>query len=260
VKNFYNKPTALFTVAPQAVCQGKDHVFTDKSTTPNGSISSWKWDFDDGNTAAQRNPVKQYATAGSYTVKLVVTDVVGCTSTAYPLPVTAYVQPVIDAGEMISVVKGNAVTFKATANRPDAMQFAWTPAAELTNANTLSPTYIAMHDEVFTLTATSNQGNCTATDQLTVKVLKIITPPTAFTPNGDGIHDKWEIEGLSEYLQCQVQVFNRYGQSVYLSTGYNKPWDGTMNSKLLPAGTYYYIIADKGSSWQRIAGAVTIIR
>jgi gliding motility-associated-like protein len=260
VKNFYNKPTALFTVAPQAVCQGKDHVFTDKSTTPNGSISSWKWDFDDGNITAQRNPVKQYATAGSYTVKLVVTDVVGCISTAYPLPVTAYVQPVIDAGEMISVVKGSAVTFKATANRPDAMQFAWTPAAELTNANTLSPTYIAMHDEVFTLTATSNQGNCTATDQLTVKVLKIITPPTAFTPNGDGIHDKWEIEGLSEYLQCQVQVFNRYGQSVYLSTGYNKPWDGTMNSKLLPAGTYYYIIADKGSSWQRIAGAVTIIR
>jgi gliding motility-associated-like protein len=257
---FRNRPDAKFTVSPQAACQGSDHNFVDKSTTSNGSITGWKWDFGDGNTSTVRNPVKQYSAAATYTVKLVVTDAVGCTSAEYPLPVTAYVQPVIDAGEMLTVIKGNTVTFKATANQPGAMKFAWTPAAELTNANTLSPAYIATHDEVFTLTATSNVGNCTATDQLIVKVLKIIMPPTAFTPNGDGIHDKWEIEGLAEYQQCSVQVFNRYGQSVYSSAGYNKPWDGTMNSKLLPAGTYYYIITDKGSSWQRIAGAVTIIR
>jgi gliding motility-associated-like protein len=56
-----------------------------------------------------------------------------------------------------------------------------------------------------------------------------------------------------------VQVFNRYGQVVFSSTGYAIPWDGTMNGKPLPVGTYYYIINPK-SGRQVISGSVTILR
>ncbi|RXK83530.1 PKD domain-containing protein [Filimonas effusa] len=258
---FYDRPAAAFKVVPEAACQGAEHSFTDNSSSANGSITGWKWNFADGTMATVQMPAKSYKEAGAYSVSLVVTDDKGCTSLPAVKPVKAYVQPVIDAGDPVSVVKGAAVVFAATANKPEALQFTWTPAAELTNANTLRPSFIATHDEVFTLTATSTEGHCTATDQLVVKALTIINPPNSFTPNGDGIHDKWIIEGLSEYgAGVTVQVFNRYGQQVYSAKGYSVPWDGTSNNKLLPAGTYYYMITAPSATWKRIAGPVTIIR
>jgi gliding motility-associated-like protein len=73
-------------------------------------------------------------------------------------------------------------------------------------------------------------------------VIGVSPPPNAFTPNGDGIHDRWIIPGLQLHPQCFVEIFNRWGQPVFRSTGYNTPWDGKLNNKLLPIGTYYYII------------------
>lgn len=86
-----------------------------------------------------------------------------------------------------------------------------------------------------------------------------LTIPSAFTPNGDGINDLWDIKGLFYYPTCKVEIFNRYGQAIYQSTGYNKPWDGTFNGKPLPLGTYYYmIIIDKNS--KPLSGYVSIIK
>ncbi|MDP4261426.1 MAG: gliding motility-associated C-terminal domain-containing protein [Bacteroidota bacterium] len=39
-----------------------------------------------------------------------------------------------------------------------------------------------------------------------------------------------------------MNIYNRYGQLVYHSTGYDKPRDGKINGKAAPSGTYYYII------------------
>jgi gliding motility-associated-like protein len=92
-----------------------------------------------------------------------------------------------------------------------------------------------------------------------VKLQRNIEPPNAFTPNGDGIHDVWEIAYLSDYMNVVVDVFNRYGQNVYHVQGYGSPWDGRMNGKDLPAGTYYYII-NLGNGGAPLSGPVTIIR
>lgn len=48
--------------------------FNDQSNDPDGSIVAWSWDFGDGSSSTQQNPTHTYATAGSYTVKLTVTD------------------------------------------------------------------------------------------------------------------------------------------------------------------------------------------
>ena len=55
-------------------------VFTDTSTD-DGSITDWNWDFGDGNNSTDQNPVHTYAAAGTYTVSLIVTDDVGATGT-----------------------------------------------------------------------------------------------------------------------------------------------------------------------------------
>ncbi|MFX6019440.1 gliding motility-associated C-terminal domain-containing protein, partial [Acinetobacter baumannii] len=76
----------------------------------------------------------------------------------------------------------------------------------------------------------------------------------AFSPNGDGINDTWQIQYLhARNPQCVVQVFNRAGQMVFQSNGYAKPWDGRYQGNLLPFGTYYYIIKQNSFS-QPISG------
>jgi gliding motility-associated-like protein len=84
--------------------------------------------------------------------------------------------------------------------------------------------------------------------------------PNTFTPNGDGINDTWLIQYLESYPNCRIQVFNRSGQLVYETKSYTSPgWDGTMNGKPLPFGTYYYVL-EPGSGRKPLTGYVTIIK
>lgn len=83
--------------------------------------------------------------------------------------------------------------------------------------------------------------------------------PNAFTPNGDGVNDKWDIKFLDEYGSCRVNVFNRWGLIVYSSIGYSVPWDGTYKGSALPSGTYYYIITLQTGA-APLSGFVAIIR
>ena len=92
-----------------------------------------------------------------------------------------------------------------------------------------------------------------------VRVYQKITIPNTFTPNGDGVNDYWDIKNLYTYPESVMQVFNRYGQPVYQSNGYPKPWDGRRNGAFLPNGTYYYII-DLRNGMPNLSGWVLIIR
>ncbi len=86
-----------------------------------------------------------------------------------------------------------------------------------------------------------------------------ILPPTAFSPNGDGVNDTWNIDYLAGFPGCQVRIFNRFGLKLYGSTGYANPWDGKSNGVSLPSGTYYYVIAlDK--DMETVSGSITIIK
>ncbi|MBL4592881.1 MAG: gliding motility-associated C-terminal domain-containing protein [Flavobacteriales bacterium] len=79
---------------------------------------------------------------------------------------------------------------------------------------------------------------------------------TGITPNGDGKNDTWTIKGLKG--KGTVIVFNRWGQKVFESTGYNNDWGGTSNGNILPDGDYYYVInCDDGNDYK---GPLTILR
>ncbi len=97
------------------------------------------------------------------------------------------------------------------------------------------------------------------TDVYPVKVnILIPTPPNAFSPNGDGVHDTWQFPALSVYPQCRVDIFDRYGRLLFHSIGYEKPWDGKFNGQPLPVGTYYYVIkpSDKLGT---MSGSITLL-
>lgn len=63
-----------------------------------------------------------------------------------------------------------------------------------------------------------------------------------FTPNGDGVNDKYEIPYLDRYISNQLIVYNRWGDMVYKGDNYSGDWDGGK----LPDGVYFYILKCQG--------------
>lgn len=115
-------------------------------------------------------------------------------------------------------------------------------------------TMVSEVSEQTVLVWTVVNGVCpAATDSMKIKV-KMLENTKAFTPNGDGKNDEFELN-VPNAEKITIRVFNRAGQLVYKSDNYcgSKEsglncdfWSGlNMNNVELPEGTYFYIIRMK---------------
>lgn len=67
--------------------------------------------------------------------------------------------------------------------------------------------------------------------------------PRFITPNNDGYNDTWSIKGLSQQLEAQIQIFDRFGKLVKSMKPYlSEVWDGTLNGTILPADDYWFTL------------------
>lgn len=99
---------------------------------------------------------------------------------------------------------------------------------------------------------------CTLSDEVYVEPTEgCFFISTGLTPNGDGDNDLWLLGGIEYYPSAKIQVFNRWGQSVFESRGYNNPWDGSYQGQQLPVADYYFVI-DYAEDKEPITGTVTI--
>jgi len=88
-------PTANFTYSPTEPKEIQEIHFTDTSTDPDGTVKYWLWNFGDGNSSAERNPIHTYLKKGTYTVALIVKDNKEATDTKVRI-VTVVELPVTD--------------------------------------------------------------------------------------------------------------------------------------------------------------------
>ncbi len=197
------------------------------------------------------------AGAGTHTLRYTYTGTNGC-SNFLEQTITVDPTPVANAGPDKTVLEGGVVQLTPALTSGIPVTYLWSPSTGLNSINIPDPLASPTDDITYTLRVTSDQG-CTSTDQVFVKVLKKPQIPNIFSPNGDGIHDKWVIAFLETYPGCTVEIYNRYGQRIYYSLGYSEPWDGTVNGKPVPVGTYYYIVDPKNGR-QKQAGYVDVIR
>ena len=106
----------------------------------------------------------------------------------------------------------------------------------------------------------TNQYGCQSVDTITItKCPDRIRPPSAFTPNGDGHNEVWEIDGINRFEDAIIVVYDRFGNKVFESDIPYQPWDGKgENGKLLPVDSYHYIIKLNDEEDQIEIGQVTI--
>jgi gliding motility-associated-like protein len=104
---------------------------------------------------------------------------------------------------------------------------------------------------------------CKERAEVFINVFSDVFVPTGITPNGDGNNDTWVVPYLYLCPNARVTVYNRWGVKLYEneSNYYQNPWDGTnKNGKILPMGTYYYIIEyNDNNNTEPQAGAITIL-
>ncbi len=195
-------------------------------------------------------------TAGQFPIQYTYVSKRGCLQAATQV-VIVQPAPIVSAGLDQLVIEGKSIPLPASASG-NRLQFQWSPILYLNSDTLLQPICTPLQNITYTLLASDSNG-CISTDTIFIKVLLKPIAPNAFSPNGDGIHDTWQILHLNDYPNGRVQIYTRAGQLIYQSVGLATPWDGTYKGQPLPIGTYYYII-QPGNGSDVIKGSITLLR
>jgi gliding motility-associated-like protein len=90
--------------------------------------------------------------------------------------------------------------------------------------------------------------------------------PEGFSPNNDNVNDWFNIQGLYDiFEQHELQIYNRYGTLIFVGDN-SKRWEGSANrglnnqNKLLPVGTYFYVLNLNDSNYKIMTGWVYLNR
>jgi gliding motility-associated-like protein len=180
------------------------------------------------------------ANEGTYTITT--RDAIGCTTTN-EATITIIPEITVSAGPDRSIVAGESTPIIAIASGGVPSSILWTPSTGLSSTTTLNTVANPMTTTTYTITITNSQG-CVAEDDVVVTVIPYcIKVKNAFTPNGDGINETWEVyEQFDCLTNVSVNVFNRYGHVIFSDRNYRNKWVGVYQGKPVPDGTYYAVV------------------
>lgn len=214
--------------------------FVNKSTVfPDDTTIHYIWDFGDGNTSTQRDPVHTYSITGSFTVKLKIKASISCLDDSVSKSVdlqqlTIQVPPgqTIDAGQSVQLyLTGGGTSFQ------------WSPPQWLSDPNINNPIATPRDNVTYTVTATNDAG-CEAIDSVAIKLNPIdgIYVPTGFTPGNDGRNDIFRPIMGNQYTLVEFSIYNRWGQRVFSTKVYGKGWDGKLNGEIQSGNVYVWFV------------------
>jgi gliding motility-associated-like protein len=239
-------PAATITAGGATTfCQGGSVVLTANAG------SSYLW----SNNATTQSITA--TTSGNYTVA--VTNASGCSTTSAVRTVTVNPLPVLTVtATPTNVSRGFNTQLNVTGSNLGT--FAWTPTANLSSTTIANPIARVMSTTTYTVTVASSAG-CTASGNVTVTAIDDlnITSTNVFTPNGDGINDKFVIKNLDAYPNNKLQVMDRTGKVIFEKQNYANDWNGTVNGRqLLTKETYFFVLIVNGQVLKK--GSVTLVR
>ncbi|MFD0763607.1 gliding motility-associated C-terminal domain-containing protein [Mucilaginibacter lutimaris] len=206
--------------------------------------NSYKWfkDEDSPATGLDHDDVKNPVASPTETTKYsVFVSNEGCIQQRI-VTVTVIQPPTANAGTDRTMTEGETITLQGAVTGTSPRYF-WTPADYMDDPTSLTPKISPPEDITYTLHVESAE-NCGVSyeDEMHVRVFKKLVVPSTFTPNSDGVNDTWRVANLSTYPQSVLTIYTREGGEVFRTVGDAKQWNGILNGKALPPGTYYYVI------------------
>ncbi|WP_299759973.1 gliding motility-associated C-terminal domain-containing protein [uncultured Pontibacter sp.] len=171
------------------------------------------------------------------------------------VPVQAYVYPVpvaVASVQDLEIDSGQSTQLFGSGGG----SYSWSPAHGLDDPTSATPVATPDQTTRYTLTVQNEQG-CEDTVSVVVEVRQLLVIPNAFSPNGDGVNDTWEIKNIEYYPQARVEIYNRWGNLIFDRTSYRSEWDGTYRGAALPVSTYFYVITVPGKA--KFTGYLNIV-
>ena len=225
--------TASFTSTSTNICQGDSSIIT-FTGTPLATIT-----YNDGTSnqtvvldAAGNATISHSGGTKTYTLVNVVLGTCTQVLTGSVVITETPVPQFNITGECV----GSQFVLTANIANPQDYSFEWRNNANIvvgTNTNTL------LIDEPgnYSCTVTNLSGFICSSVVVELFDNVFCTIQKGISPNGDGLNDYLKL------VANKVEIFNRYGKSVYVKTNYNNDWHGQFQGGgQMPDGTYYYVI------------------
>jgi len=256
------QPFAMQVVTTAEACLGKP------VTLSASGASNYQWVPAQGLSGSTiANPIANITTSTSY--RVVGSDAFGCFRDSANVQVTIHPLPQVNAGTNLSVPGGQTINLSATSSLPN-VTWNWNPATYLTCTNCAAPASRPLRDITYTVKATTTQG-CAASDTIQITVLcsaESIFIPNAFTPNGDGLNERFGVLGAGFSLIKFFRISDRWGKVVFerrdvLPTDVSAYWTGSYpDGSPAVSGSYIYSIQVECATGLLFdyKGAVSLIR
>lgn len=190
------------------------------------------------------------ATAGN----CVILDTV--TVLASPPPIAAFVATPTETEFGLPITLVNSSQFSN--------HFSWDFGDGSPIDSVFSPVHAYAQDGEYTVHLTvSNALGCsdTTSGEVLISTLGNLFIPTAFTPNGDGLNDVFDVFGV-EVIEYEISIYGRGGQQCFYSTDIHASWDGNFKNQAAPEGNYVYVIRAKMEDSGNVtrSGSIMLIR
>jgi gliding motility-associated-like protein len=238
--------------------------FTDTSSP----AAQYLWDFGDGNTSMQQNPVHTYVNPGNYTVTLTVSSGSNCsgsrTDTNYIEVYAAPVAGFIFDPQTITLTEP-VVQFTDRSRAGNMWDWNFGDSTTSTDQNPIHE-YPDTGAYIVSLIVTTDDG-CVDSIKITLFVQDIsrFWLPNAFTPNGDGRNDTFGPAGHNiNFPKYNMWIFDRWGLLIYTANSTAERWDGKYEggTDIVQEDVYVYLIkyTDLQGEEHFYVGNVNLIR
>ncbi len=228
-----------------------------------------QWDFGNGETAYNSQEIITYSEAGSYEITLITSSAESCNLSDTIVQEIEIFEPVFSEFTVFPEWAFVLELVEIINTSIGADSYQWIPGdgTEQFYDDSLHTGFFYAYDDPGTYTIclwASNEAGCedSVCHEINIKIESTIILPNAFSPNGDGLNDKFLViqEGIKELIL--LQVFNRWGDIIYNGNELTEGWDGTYKGKDQELGTYIYFLEAINSSDEKIVlkGNVTLMR
>ena len=260
----WRKPISDFLPDQITGCEPLLVNFTNQSTSEDGDIVAWQWNFGNGATDSVANGQTVFEQSGIYDASLVVTTGYGCSDTLqYKDLITVFPSP--EAGFTFTPPVTNIYdpTVVFSDNSLLAAQWGWN-FGDRSTSDEVNPVH-TFHDagkfDVQLIVYTDKGCPDTVDALVEIRPEYLYVIPNAFTPDGDGINDFFIGQGIG-VKNFTMYIFDRWGAKIYETSNQLLPWDGRYNDQPVQQDVYVYKIelTDVFESYHEFVGHVTVMR